>query len=360
MTNHVLTIQQYRNVDQFVDFLHIVTQYTAPGNYVWLGLEECFDSSCDRDPTESHIRAFIRWKKQNPQCKIIAIAAAPPDSKVLTQLINSGFVTPIYFSTFFVTFAFSNIVQLYPNDFWQKPQSITTMFATLVRGPWLHRCTTMDLLAKEDLIKDTYYTWYYEADEIQGGYPWQYWQVAVNKTVDWDPTGDVGTGIVQEGALPEEYFQSAVDVVIESTVMSYFITEKTVRPVFFGKLFLCVACKGYHKWLSDALGFQLYTELFDYSFDDVDDTNTRIKMLVDQLVRFRKNTQDNNLDLNSAIASVADKIAYNRHRLDYIISNDIGRPSEIADIGCELVDAASNDHKEFCEKNNLLIYKDII
>ena len=67
--------------------------------------------------------------------------------------------------------------------------------------------------------------------------------------------------------VPVEYYQTNCDLVLEATIDTLFITEKTWKPIVFKKPFLVWGGKGIHTKLKE-LGFELYEELFDYSFDN--------------------------------------------------------------------------------------------
>jgi len=69
--------------------------------------------------------------------------------------------------------------------------------------------------------------------------------------------------------IPLEYYQTNCDLVLEATIDTLFITEKTWKPIVFKKPFLVYGGKGIHTKLKE-LGFELYEELFDYSFDNSD------------------------------------------------------------------------------------------
>tara|TARA_B000000532_G_scaffold243948_1_gene241623 strand:+ start:1167 stop:2351 length:1185 start_codon:yes stop_codon:yes gene_type:complete len=82
--------------------------------------------------------------------------------------------------------------------------------------------------------------------------------------------------------VPLEYVQSCADLVTESFVgdsLSY--TEKTWKPIALKKPFLLMSGKNAHKYLK-VMGYELYDELFDYSFDDKD-FNTRFSSIIDQV-----------------------------------------------------------------------------
>ena len=89
---------------------------------------------------------------------------------------------------------------------------------------------------------------------------------------------------------PPEYMMGAIDVVLETINDSFFVTEKTIRPIMSEKPFLVFSCKDFHKKLVEKYGFKLYDNLFDYSFDSIEDPMERftqqIKVLKDVSDKF--------------------------------------------------------------------------
>ena len=106
-----------------------------------------------------------------------------------------------------------------------------------------------------------------------------------------------------------EYYQSNCDLVLESTIESLFITEKTWKPIVFQKPFLVWGGQGIHAKLKD-LGFELYDELFDYSFDGgVFDPNwRRLNRLSDSIESYMQMEPD---IFAKKIKTVKDKIVFN-------------------------------------------------
>ncbi len=113
---------------------------------------------------------------------------------------------------------------------------------------------------------------------------------------------------------PKQYSQSLVDVFCETNGVNFdldpaIITEKTWRPLLTGHLFLGFGFVGYNSYL-EKLGFKLYNEFFDYSFDLQPSFQTRIEMYFEQLVSFSKRFKSE--DSPFLIESVKDKIQTNR------------------------------------------------
>ena len=120
--------------------------------------------------------------------------------------------------------------------------------------------------------------------------------------------------VMYDKQVPIEFLESAVYFACETqTVAAGLVTEKTIKGLFYKKPFLIYSVRGYHKWLKDN-GFELYDELFDYSFDDRDDSN-RIQMYVNECRRIL------NMDLRELkdkIEQVKSKIEYNYNRCEEI------------------------------------------
>ena len=109
--------------------------------------------------------------------------------------------------------------------------------------------------------------------------------------------------------VPLEYYQSNCDLVLESTIETLFITEKTWKPIVFKKPFLVWGGQGLHAKLKD-LGFELYDELFDYSFDGgVFDPNwRRLGRLCESIKPYMQMEPDT---FKKKIKTVKDKIEFN-------------------------------------------------
>lgn len=81
---------------------------------------------------------------------------------------------------------------------------------------------------------------------------------------------------------------SFINLVSETVPENYvpFPTEKFLFPVLNHRLWLAYAPPGYHKFLSEILGFRLYDDFFDYSFDDILDPKERLNALLNSVEPF--------------------------------------------------------------------------
>lgn len=83
---------------------------------------------------------------------------------------------------------------------------------------------------------------------------------------------------------------SFINLVSETVPESYvpFPTEKFLFPVLNKRLWVAYAPPGYHEFLTDVLGFQLYDAFFDYSFDKITDPKQRLTTMLDEIEPYSK------------------------------------------------------------------------
>ena len=128
----------------------------------------------------------------------------------------------------------------------------------------------------------------------------------------------------EPNSFPRSFFRGLVDVVCESRVddLEFFATEKTAKSLIAQKPFLALSCQHYHRYLQEEYGIELYTELFDYSFDSCKDVNDRIEGIVSNV----KNIM--NMDKNTLHSLVFDKLVHNKRVFEnYIIDHNKMVPS---------------------------------
>lgn len=161
------------------------------------------------------------------------------------------------------------------SDFNAKQHSCMYPYIFLNRKRRLHRAMVMDLLAKDNLLESGLVSWM-QPGPLRG-HKFNYWQ---EKQMTLDQKDHE---FVQE-TVPVRYDQVFCHLVSETDHERIFITEKTVVPLLLYKPFLAVACPGFHENLKH-MGFELYTELFDYGFDSEPDHDARFKLIVDNIKR---------------------------------------------------------------------------
>lgn len=217
-----------------------------------------------------------------------------------------------------------------------------------------HRCLVMDLLAKYNLIDKGAISWRdirRDCDEIRHtfstdmtdslyrNYPYKYWKP---KRLILDQ--NINDVFLQE-TLPIEFTQSFMQLVTESDEEIIFFTEKTATPILLNKPFLVAATQGFHAALC-ASGFELYTELFDYSFDDEKDIELRYEGIIENVKRIASMSDS---ELKIAHKQIFEKLVHNKkHAIDLIEHV----PDEISDLLVTL--KQKNINQDFGSLNILL------
>ena len=175
-----------------------------------------------------------------------------------------------------------------------------------------HRCTLMDMLDKHNLIKKGAVTWRgVMHSKAEFYYPFKYWKP---EKLFLDQGLDV---LFSQETMPIEFNNSFMQLVTESDDTDIFFSEKTATPIFLNKPFLVATCAGFHKELKNQ-GFELYDELFDYSFDDEIDMSIRYEKIVENIKPYVGLNQS---ELKEKYNKVADKITHNRKLAFYYAMN---------------------------------------
>lgn len=103
------------------------------------------------------------------------------------------------------------------------------------------------------------------------------------------------------------YAKCCFDIVSETHVKDYFVTEKTTKPIFYKMPFMVLSSPGYLNYLR-SLGFETFPELFDESYDEETDLIIRIQKIANNANRLCR------LDLSELqhkIHAVKDKLDHN-------------------------------------------------
>ena len=128
-----------------------------------------------------------------------------------------------------------------------------------------------------------------------------------------------------------------INVVSETSYDSHFFTEKTVWPLLYQMPFIIQGACGINKKLT-TLGFELFDEFIDYSFDDIDRPRERTVAIANELERLAKL----NLDYSQVYANVKDKLEHNLCRLIDLYHNDEYMPGIVRNASDKLVEATLN------------------
>jgi hypothetical protein len=199
-----------------------------------------------------------------------------------------------------------------------KKEKIDYVYCTLNHVGKYHRCLLLDLLVKEDLLKYGAIAWHNFC--VDSSYQWK-WTNSTEMLVS-DSREYLNDNYNKQFIPPVEFFQSFMSIISETTDRTIFITEKTSVALLLKQPFIVQGAPGFHQYLKD-IGFKLYDEIFDYSFDSEFDLQTRTEMIIDNV---KSILNKNLLDLYNQIEC---KLTHNRNRLIEITKDKKFSPSII-------------------------------
>ena len=187
-------------------------------------------------------------------------------------------------------------------------------FISMNNRSHLHRCMFIDELTKLNMLDKGAVSWIKHLNENKN-YKFKYFDNQVRTFND-----DFKTKL-DSFLIPEEFHQSFFHVVTEATNHVVIISEKTVIPLLFKKPFISLSGQYFHKEMVE-LGFKLYDEIIDYSFDMEPDLQKRT-------VKFAANVPNIvNCDIEKTYELLKPKLEYNyQHAID--IMNDKTRLPKI-------------------------------
>ena len=84
------------------------------------------------------------------------------------------------------------------------------------------------------------------------------------------------------------YSNTALNIITETTYDQQFFTEKTWKPIYSKQLFLLISAPGSVKRLRD-FGFDTYDDVIDHSYDNENNLEKRIQMVVSEMKRLNTN-----------------------------------------------------------------------
>ncbi len=179
-------------------------------------------------------------------------------------------------------------------------------FVSMNYRPRKSRCLLMDLIAKHKLLHFNAISWHNPNIE----YEWKYWKPRLMQLSDISFTQSRNYNV-----LPKEYYNSFAQLISETRTDTLSVSEKTATAIFMEKPFLVASCSHFHKYL-DELGFLRYDEIFDYTFDTVENTETRFDLLVENFKNLSKVPLK---DLPKLRETIQDKLRYNKQRAQDIV-----------------------------------------
>jgi len=179
-----------------------------------------------------------------------------------------------------------------------------------------HRAALIDHLSKYNLIDKGIVTWHKFAN-CNHGYTFKYYDDSI-RLIDDDFVTKLDSFL-----LPHQWHESFLHVIGEATINADFITEKTIIPMLLKKPFVCISTKNWNQRLLD-LGFVLYDEIIDYSYDTYDNIEDRADKLCESINKMPTN-------YSSLYEILRPKIEHNYNRCLEVISDKKRIPKSVFD-----------------------------
>lgn len=118
---------------------------------------------------------------------------------------------------------------------------------------------------------------------------------------------------------------SFLELAAESSHVVPYITEKSFRCLLIGKPFIAFGSKNTMGQIKK-MGFELYDEIFDYSFDSMDKVEDRVNGIVKELIKIKDS------DFSLLRNSIEDKLKRNQDRAFNLLKKDEFTPNILTKI----------------------------
>lgn len=163
----------------------------------------------------------------------------------------------------------------------RKPPKLFTCYNSRLAD---YRKYIIDQLAKYDLLENSVTTYKLSYGKMHPD-EWLYY----NGTPVLIDEEDYPNCDPKYHGWPKSYTQGCIDIVTETRIdpLTWYMSEKTARPLITLRPFLVLSSPGYHTWLEHK-GIQKYDEIFDYSFDDKEDYKERADGIVKNIINLSK------------------------------------------------------------------------
>ena len=190
-----------------------------------------------------------------------------------------------FFTMFFLYYTFAMYQHRYqtPTILTYNPKYHFTSYNRLARP---HRLYILQLMKDYGLLENNIYSCFskefnlHEFNWFTNGY---FNFINFNVPLNFPDPVDVINGGQYCEVFPS-YLESAFQQVTESLSDGIFLTEKTFLPILNRKPFITYGAKNINNVLTN-FGFKLYDEIFDYTFDSIDNNVIRAQEHVKEIKR---------------------------------------------------------------------------
>jgi len=228
--------------------------------------------------------------------------------------------------TFYLFVSVNNF--LIQKPYYKKSEKELKTFTLLVNAPSTERCFIIDKLAEKDLLKDNFYSW---LQPEKANFKFKFFD---NKKNVLDIESYIMVNYMQNYPL-KYYKNSNWNIVLEclSNYSDGYLTEKTFIPILLKRPFVVFGGINTNRLLKD-LGFDIFEDIIDYSFDNVELDN-RVDLFVKEVGKLTNTYYPD------------DKIEHNFKVALMLIKNKIASPNKIVS------DKLLNYFDLFCKVNQV-------
>jgi hypothetical protein len=198
-------------------------------------------------------------------------------------------------------------------------KKITKLFTSLNNRAHNFRKMFIDQMYNFDLFNHGYISW--NNIDVETGYSFKYWKPEPMLLSD---RTDAYTQDFFK--LPtKEFKDSLFSLIAESTMDAIFTTEKTYIAILHRRPFLTFGAPSANLYMK-TLGFKLFENVIDYSFDAVDDDTERCNLYMQQV---KKLTTYNLNELKNEVMPI---VNYNFDNFNEMIRNNSTVPEIVKDL----------------------------
>lgn len=242
----------------------------------------------------------------------------------------------LYWPTYLITHTWMGLLNSYIDyqnlkEKFNNPQHLSIdkkfdyLYINLNNKSRYHRCLMMEKLCENNLMDIGLNSWNMLSTEYLGcisdlnityaNFDFKCWEEKKINVDDYK----IDNTIVEEYSKKLLQPNALIALVTETYYRTNFITEKTFRPILLEQPFIVLGGKHQNKELTN-LGFELYDEIFDYSFDSDDSLENRVQGIIDNLNRIKDR---NYYELYEQLSP---KIKRNKNRIVELYFNDTYNP----------------------------------
>jgi hypothetical protein len=199
---------------------------------------------------------------------------------------------------------------------------VTKLFTSLNSKPRHNRCMFIDYMSYFNMVDKNYVSWNMTILEEANNTTYNFMHWIPKRLVleaAWQGSDSSNPNQTIQNSPPPQFSDSLFSFISETVTDEIIVTEKTWMAIYHQRPFLTFATSGYHRYLQE-LGIELYDEVFDYSFDSIQDWKQRCIAVMEQMKKLET------ADLQQLYKLLHPKVLRNYTRMLDIVKIGIGKP----------------------------------